>query len=222
MKKTINWIRTTLVVIIVLVALAGIYKFNYLSSQEGYDIDGNETKSTVRSPYVGQESRGIKALSQDDVEGLLAGAGTPFGGMAKPAELNGYPGPRHVLDAFKTGELDLTNQQQKEVEVLYEAMKQQAINLGKRILDIENELDKAFKNKTITNNFLERAVAESTDAYSKLRVTHLKYHLQMVDVLSDEQVAQYNYLRGYTKKGGPCENIPGGHNTELWKLHNNC
>src|SRR5687767_11125254 len=47
------------------------------------------------SPYVGQEDRAIKALDAKDVDGLLAGSGM---GYAKAAELNGYPGPMHVLE----------------------------------------------------------------------------------------------------------------------------
>ena len=47
------------------------------------------------SPYAGQEARSIKALSADEIEGLLAGKGM---GFAKAAELNGYPGPAHVLE----------------------------------------------------------------------------------------------------------------------------
>ena len=47
------------------------------------------------SPYAGQQTRAIKALSPEDLAGLLNGEGR---GMAKAAELNGYPGPVHVLE----------------------------------------------------------------------------------------------------------------------------
>ena len=47
------------------------------------------------SAYVGQQTRAIKSLSEQDVDDLLAGRGT---GFAKAAELNGYPGPAHVLE----------------------------------------------------------------------------------------------------------------------------
>ena len=50
---------------------------------------------SVHSPYAGQEKREIKALSQEDVEGYLTGQGM---GFAKAAELNQYPGPKHVLE----------------------------------------------------------------------------------------------------------------------------
>ncbi len=47
------------------------------------------------APYAGQQTRAIKALSPEDIAGLRAGDGMA---MAKAAELNRYPGPRHVLD----------------------------------------------------------------------------------------------------------------------------
>jgi uncharacterized protein YpmB len=42
MKKILKWIVITLVTIVTIVILAGMYKFNYLASQEGYDCDGNK------------------------------------------------------------------------------------------------------------------------------------------------------------------------------------
>jgi len=36
------------VVIIVLIAIAGMYKFNYLANQSGYDVDGNKIESTIQ------------------------------------------------------------------------------------------------------------------------------------------------------------------------------
>ena len=42
MKKTIKWILIIVAVIILLVIMAGVYKFNYLANQPGYDVDGNK------------------------------------------------------------------------------------------------------------------------------------------------------------------------------------
>jgi hypothetical protein len=55
------------------------------------------------SAYAGQQARGIKALSQTEVEGLLQGKGME---LAKTAELNSYPGPAHALELV--AELGLT------------------------------------------------------------------------------------------------------------------
>jgi len=209
-KKSVIIIGVTLIAVII-----GIFL------QQDKTPSQPSEESAIRSPYVGQEKRGIKALSQKDVEGLLAGAGTPFGGMAKPAELNGYPGPRHVLDAYDAGEFELTNEQHNKIKSLYEKMRLEAVELGNQIINIEKEIDDAFKEKTITNAFLQRKISESAKLYGQLRVVHLKYHLSMMDVLTPQQVEQYNMLRGYNS-GDPCKNIPEGHDPEMWKLHNNC
>ena len=61
------------------------------------------TAALAQSPYSGMQSRPIKALSEQQIADLRAGRGM---GLALPAELNGYPGPVHVLElADKLGEL---------------------------------------------------------------------------------------------------------------------
>jgi uncharacterized membrane-anchored protein len=47
------------------------------------------------SPYADLTNRRIKALSEEEIDGLRAGEGM---GLALAAELNGLPGTRHVLD----------------------------------------------------------------------------------------------------------------------------
>jgi len=199
-----------------LIAIVGV-----ISWQQKMTLSETSDESAVHSPYAGQEIRGIKALSQEDIKGLLAGSGTPFGGMAKPAELNGYPGPRHVLDAAEAEEFELLDGQKEAIETLYEEMRSEAIELGKEIINLEKVLDDEFVSGTITEDLLQEKVLESARLYGQLRIIHLKYHLSMVDILSPQQVALYNDLRGYTS-GDPCENMPEGHDPEMWKLHNNC
>jgi len=50
----------------------------------------------------------MRTLYRDDIAALLKGEGI---GMAKTAELNGYPGPAHVLALAK--ELKLSNEQRR-------------------------------------------------------------------------------------------------------------
>ena len=68
-------------------------------------------------PYAGQQARTIKALSDDDIAALRKGEGM---GMAKAAELNGYPGPVHVLTL--DAQLGLSESQRREVSVIFERM----------------------------------------------------------------------------------------------------
>lgn len=152
---------------------------------------------------------------------LLTGSGTPFGGMALVAELNSHPGPRHVLDTANAGELELTDKQYGQIQTIFDEMRSESIELGKQIIDIEREMDDAFENGTMTEHELQKKVSKSAELYGKLRLTHLKSHLSMMEILTPPQVEQYDQLRGYTSDN-PCENVPEGHDPEMWKLHHNC
>ena len=46
-------------------------------------------------PYTGLQNRPIKALSDQQLDDLRNGRGMS---LALPAELNGYPGPVHVIE----------------------------------------------------------------------------------------------------------------------------
>jgi hypothetical protein len=102
------------------------------------------------SPYAGQETRDIKALAPEDVDAYLSGKGM---GLAKAAELNGYPGPAHVL-AMAT-ELELNASQKERTEALFRNMQAKATSLGHALIAQERRLDEEFASKTITQKSLE-------------------------------------------------------------------
>jgi len=52
-------------------------------------------------------------------------------GVARAAELNGYPGPRHVLDAARDGRLHLSPAQGQAVQRLFDDTAREAQRLGK-------------------------------------------------------------------------------------------
>jgi hypothetical protein len=60
------------------------------------------TAANAETPHAGMQTRPIKALSQQQVADL--GAGRDMG-LALAAELNGYPGPSHVLELANKLEL---------------------------------------------------------------------------------------------------------------------
>ena len=148
-----------------------------------------------QQPYAGLEARSIKALSEQQIADLRAGRGM---GLALAAELNGYPGPMHVLEMADA--LDLSGQQRAKMQELFAAMKAEAIPLGERLIAQEAELDKAFAAKTVTPPSLAAATDAIGTTHSALRQTHLKYHLSAVEVLTPAQIQRYSELRGY--KGG--------------------
>jgi hypothetical protein len=91
------------------------------------------------TPYAGLEQRPIKALSDQQIADLRAGRGM---GLALPAELNGYPGPVHVLELADA--LRLTDAQRNRAKTLFEEMKAETIPLGERIIAEETALDRLF------------------------------------------------------------------------------
>jgi len=145
-----------------------------------------------QQPYSGLEVRPIKALSEQQIADLCAGRGM---GLALAAELNGYPGPMHVLEFADS--LHLSDQQRAKMQELFAAMKAEAIPLGERLIAQEADLDKEFANRTITPASLAASTAAIGTTHAALRQAHLKYHLSTVEVLTLAQVQRYAELRGY-------------------------
>jgi Spy/CpxP family protein refolding chaperone len=145
------------------------------------------------SPYAGLESREIKALSPEQIEDLRAGRGM---GLALAAELNGYPGPTHVIELADP--LRLTSAQRAAVEELLAAMRAETIPLGLQVIAAEAELDRLFRERTVTSEALGKATAEIAELEGELRAAHLRYHLRTLELLMPEQIEQYTELRGYT------------------------
>lgn len=168
------------------------------------------------SKYAGQEKRTIKSLSADDIAELRDGRGW---GLAKAAELNGVPGPVHLLEA--KNEIGLTAEQTRKIQALFDQMKTEAIALGNRLIAQEFELEKRFQ----TDIPGEKELASMLDALgatrARLRFVHLVSHLKTLDILTGEQVASYNQFRGYAAII-PCADVPKGHDPEMWKRHNRC
>lgn len=169
-----------------------------------------------KSKYAGEEKRAIKSLSVTDIEELQSGKGW---GLAKAAELNGLPGPVHLLE-MKT-EIDLSADQIRSIEDIYRMMKQKAIPLGLELIELEKELNHHFANRTITDDLLRQILKRIAQTHKNLRYVHLSAHLKTPDILSSEQITLYNELRGYSSDD-PCENVPKGHDPEMWKKHHNC
>jgi Spy/CpxP family protein refolding chaperone len=149
------------------------------------------------SPYVDQTSRTIKALSDQEVAEYLSGKGM---GLAKAAELNGYPGPAHVLELKEP--LQLSPAQRKQTEAIFERMQARAIDIGKRLVDQERKLDALFASKTISPLLLRQALDSIASSQADIREIHLKAHLEQVDVLNADQVERYWHLRGYESGDG--------------------
>ena len=152
------------------------------------------TLANTKSLYVGQETREIKALSQQEIVGYLNGKGL---GYAKAAELNRYPGPSHVLELAK--ELNLTEKQMRRTQEIFDTMKAQASLLGKQFVAKEQELDQQFSEGTINEGSLKNILAAIGKLRSDIRHVHLSAHLEQRSLLTIHQINLYDQLRGYGK-----------------------
>lgn len=155
-------------------------------------LAGAALAQSHHQPYAGQEKRAIKALSESEMADLLAGRGM---GLAKAAELNGYPGPMHVLE--HAAALKLTGAQREAVEAARARMAAAAQALGREIMAAETALDAAFAGKRIDADMLRAQTDAIAALMGRLRAVHLAAHLETAPLLTPAQLAQYAVLRGY-------------------------
>lgn len=144
------------------------------------------------SAYEGQQHRSIKSLSPKDLKELRRGGGW---GLAKAAELNGMPGPAHLLEL--KDEIALTPDQSAAIKTIFLEMRRQAIDKGEQLISLEKQLDHAFKTRHITDHRLRTLLSKIAQTREELRYIHLSTHLKTPTILSNAQIERYNVLRGY-------------------------
>ena len=166
-----------------------------------------EAAETGPSRYAGEEARPVKSLSPDDIAELRRGGGW---GLARAAELNGMPGPAHLLELKDA--LALTPGQVEAITVIHERMREAAIAEGERFIEAERVLEDAFRSHSVTEASLETMLADIERSRARLRFIHLKAHLGTPELLTKRQIAQYSALRGYhALRGGAAHAGHGGH-----------
>lgn len=159
------------------------------------------------TPYAGQQARAVKSLPDDHIADYLAGRGM---GLAKPAELNSYPGPMHVLEL--AAQIDLTPEQKARTEGLIPPMREEAKRLGALYIQKERELDELFASKRVMSEALEAKLKEIADLQAEIRLVHLRTHLAQAEILTPEQIGRYNHLQGYgSAESGHTGHSGGGH-----------
>jgi Spy/CpxP family protein refolding chaperone len=169
----------------------------------------------AETPYAGMQHRAIKSLSDNDIKELRRGGGW---GLALAAELNGMPGPAHLLELKE--QIPLNQEQVAKTQALLDDMRKAAIPTGERLIAAETALEMAFAKGAVDESSLRRLLAEAESARTELRFIHLSQHLKTVNFLKPEQIKRYNILRGYAED--PCKNIPAGHNPEMYRRHMGC
>ena len=125
-----------------------------------------------------------------DKEALLKGLGS---GLAIVADLNNYPGPKHVID-LKV-ELGLTRDQLKKTEALEKGVSSSAVAKGAEIVQAEEELFQLFEAGTVSEKALRTKLEQIGKLRSDLRFIHLQAHLRMKQILTPDQIKQYGEIR---------------------------
>jgi Spy/CpxP family protein refolding chaperone len=144
--------------------------------------------------YSGDQDRDIKSLSAQEIQQYASGAGM---GFARPAELNSFPGPMHVLEL--ADKLALSSEQRQATRALMDAHKAEARAIGARLVEAERAVDGLFRAGHVDPAALDKAVRQSAALQGEYRLSHLETHRRMRGLLTPEQVAQYDALRGYRK-----------------------
>ena len=157
-----------------------------------FGMAGGTAWAQAATPHA---AHAAKTLTPEQVRGYANGEGM---GLAKPAESNAYPGPKHALDL--AAELRLTPEQRAALQAEYDAMHEKAVSLGARFLDKEGEIEKAFATRSVSRESLPALVAEAARLQGEIRLCHLEAHLKTRAHLSDDQIATYRRLRGHADK----------------------
>ncbi len=137
----------------------------------------------------------MSSLAPEEIRGLQEGEGIR---LARAAELNGYPGPAHILEAARAGKIELYADQRQAIERIHAAMKAKAQALGRQILAQEVSLEAGFRTGRVVEADLARQVEDIARLLAELRLTHLRAHLMTAAILRPQQIEEYYQFRGYS------------------------
>lgn len=170
-----------------------------VSHSGGQEHSDHTVETPARAQYADDfdPDASIRSLSAEEIEQIRQGGGAS---LALPAELNGIPGPRHVLDL--TDELALSRDQLAQIQEVYDRFRADVIPAGEGYLVALQALEEGFRARTITGDSLANIVADVSRLEGDLITIHLAAHLETAERLTEEQIATYNQLRGYEVDAG--------------------
>jgi hypothetical protein len=155
-------------------------------------ILGSVCRAEEGSNHATEPTPQIKALSDSQISGYLEGNGM---GVAKVAELNGYPGPDHVLELAT--QLGLNAHQRGTAERLKRSMKK-AARLGYWLVRDERRLDSLFAEGQADDEKITPLVQRIGSLEAEIRLVHLRAHIEMRRALTSDQIKKYEQERGHS------------------------
>ena len=144
------------------------------------------------SPYAHTQSSEVSTLTPEEVRELRNGEGM---GLARPAELNQFPGPKHLLELV--ADLGLGQAQIARIKAIREKMKMRAIAKGKEIIEIERRLANLFASGHPSVEKMNRMTEHLGIMRGQLQAIHLLAHIESARELTADQIESYDRLRGY-------------------------
>lgn len=144
------------------------------------------------SPYAHTQSAEIPSLTAEEVRTLRSGDGM---GLARAAELNHFPGPRHLLEL--ASQLGLSTAQIRRVEEIHKTMKARAVVKGEQILRAELHLSNLFSAGKPSMEETRRITGHLGTMRGQLQAIHLLAHIEAARELKADQIRTYDRLRGY-------------------------
>ena len=150
---------------------------------------------TAATPYSGFDKRQVASFSDAEVAAMLDGRGM---GFALSAEINGYPGPAHILEL--ADQLGLTTVQREVIRQRFEFMQVRAREAATRYVAAEKALDQAFRENVMDLVAIKRLTVEADNMRSETRFAHLQAHVEARRILAKDQLERYATLRGYGTK----------------------
>ncbi|MXZ81503.1 MAG: hypothetical protein F4Z15_09145 [Gammaproteobacteria bacterium] len=144
------------------------------------------------SPYAHSRGTEVASLTDEEVSELRHGEGM---GLARAAELNHFPGPKHLLELAP--ELGLSNDQVSRIRAIHDRMKSRAIAKGEDIIMAESHLAELFASGKPSIQEMTRVTGHLGTMRGQLQAIHLLAHIESAKELSHVQIRKYDRLRGY-------------------------
>lgn len=146
---------------------------------------------------AGHQGRGHEAMQAREFRNLQQGRGMRMG---RVADVNGYPGPMHVLEHAEA--LELSQGQLERSQEIRNRVKTRAPELGGQIVDAEKRLEAMFADGTVNPARMDSLLLEIAELRAHLRSLHLTAHLDQAAVLTEEQITKYKELRAADQAEG--------------------
>jgi Spy/CpxP family protein refolding chaperone len=104
------------------------------------------------------------------------------------AMMNGYPGPKHVLEMGD--ELELTAAQRESIGTIYGKVKAESVKLGTELVEKDEALAALFTSGSVSTKDVEKRSREIGELQGRLRAAHLNAHVQTHAELTPAQLAK--------------------------------